>query len=184
MRRWELQGISILNAAWVSKLLDAREAFKGVPGIEVKSSLPRWIYLTIWPEMKLRERVVQFFRSHLSDLPDEICDHLSMALHELLGNAIEHGDGRESQSAIEVTHIRTSRMILFQIRDAGNGFSLANINHAALNNPPDDPIKHVEYRSRLGMRPGGFGIMVVKQIADDLIYSERGNEVVFVKYLD
>jgi anti-sigma regulatory factor (Ser/Thr protein kinase) len=33
------------------------------------------------------------------------------------------------------------------------------------------------------MRPGGFGIMLVKQIADELIYNEAGNEVMLVKYL-
>jgi anti-sigma regulatory factor (Ser/Thr protein kinase) len=36
----------------------------------------------------------------------------------------------------------------------------------------------------MGMRPGGFGILLVKQIADELIYSERGNEVVLVKFLN
>jgi anti-sigma regulatory factor (Ser/Thr protein kinase) len=34
------------------------------------------------------------------------------------------------------------------------------------------------------MRPGGFGIMLVRQIADELIYNEAGNEVILVKYLD
>jgi anti-sigma regulatory factor (Ser/Thr protein kinase) len=30
----------------------------------------------------------------------------------------------------------------------------------------------------------GFGIMLVRQIADELIYNEAGNEVILVKYLD
>ncbi len=34
------------------------------------------------------------------------------------------------------------------------------------------------------MRPGGFGIMLVKQIADELIYNESGNEVMLIKHLD
>jgi two-component system, OmpR family, response regulator len=42
----------------------------------------------------------------------------------------------------------------------------------------------VEYRSQNGMRPGGFGIMMVKQIADELMYNQHGNEVVMVKYLN
>jgi anti-sigma regulatory factor (Ser/Thr protein kinase) len=35
----------------------------------------------------------------------------------------------------------------------------------------------------MGMRPGGFGIMLVKQIADELVYNERGNEVLLIKLL-
>jgi anti-sigma regulatory factor (Ser/Thr protein kinase) len=34
------------------------------------------------------------------------------------------------------------------------------------------------------MRPGGFGMLIVRQIVDELVYNERGNEVLMVKYLD
>ncbi len=74
-------------------------------------------------------------------------------------------------------------MILFQTRDAGPGFSMKRVLHAAVNNPPEDPLRHTKFRLRKGLRPGGFGIMLVRQIADELIYNENGNEVVFVKYL-
>ena len=33
------------------------------------------------------------------------------------------------------------------------------------------------------MRAGGFGLLIVRAIADELMYNERGNEVTFVKYL-
>jgi anti-sigma regulatory factor (Ser/Thr protein kinase) len=33
------------------------------------------------------------------------------------------------------------------------------------------------------MRPGGFGILLAKKLVDELIYNEKGNEVVLVKYL-
>ena len=165
-------------------MIKTQQFFRGVEGVEVKSALPRWVHLTIRPDLSLREKVVQFLRLFLSDLPNEVCEGLGMALHELLGNAIEHGARLNSQSAIDLTYLRTSRMVLFEIRDNGAGFSLENMNHAALNNPPNDPLKHIQYRSQMGMRPGGFGIMVVRQIADDLIYSERGNEVALIKYLD
>jgi len=162
----------------------AKEAFEKNPEIEVKSSLPRWICLNIAPDIELKEQVVEFFRSQMADLPEELCDQLSTALDELLGNAIEHGCSVEPKCACELTYIRTPRILLLQIRDAGPGFALHAMAHSALNNPPDDPLHHVELREKMGMRPGGFGILIVKQIADDLIYNEQGNEVVFVKYLD
>jgi anti-sigma regulatory factor (Ser/Thr protein kinase) len=52
-----------------------------------------------------------------------------------------------------------------------------------VNNPPEDPLRHTKFRLRKGLRPGGFGIMVVRQIADELIYNEHGNEVLLIKYL-
>ena len=36
----------------------------------------------------------------------------------------------------------------------------------------------------MGLRPGGFGILVSKQVVDELFYSERGNEVVLIKRLE
>jgi hypothetical protein len=35
----------------------------------------------------------------------------------------------------------------------------------------------------LGLRPGGFGILLTRNIIDELIYGEMGNEVVLIKYL-
>ena len=34
------------------------------------------------------------------------------------------------------------------------------------------------------MRPGASGILMTKKLVDDLIYNEKGNEVLLIKYLD
>lgn len=165
-------------------MVDAKEAFRGIAEIEVKSALPGWLCLRIAPEIKLKEVVVGFFRSQMADLPEELRENLCTALDELLSNTLEHGCRLGPKCGCELTAIRTTRMVLLQIRDAGPGFELDAVAHAAVNNPPEDPLRHAELRSQMGLRPGGFGILLVKQIADDLIYNERGNEVAFVKYLD
>jgi anti-sigma regulatory factor (Ser/Thr protein kinase) len=36
----------------------------------------------------------------------------------------------------------------------------------------------------MGLRPGGFGLLMARQMVDELLYNEAQNEVVFVKYLD
>lgn len=161
-----------------------KQAFEGDPEIEVLSSDPNWICLRIAPNMMLKQRVADFFRAQLDNLPGDLCDKLAMALEELLGNSLEHGCNLEPKCGVEMACIRTSRMLLFHIRDTGPGFSLNSIPHAAFSNPPEDPLRHVQYRSEMGMRPGGFGILLVKQIADELLYNEQGNEVVLIKYLD
>ncbi len=165
-------------------IVSARDAFRGTPEVQVKSSAPGWTCLHIAPEMRLRERVTGFFRSQmLNDLSTELCEHLTLAMDELLGNALEHGCKVEPKLGVELSYIRTSRSILLHLRDAGPGFSLGSLDHAAVNNPPEDPLRHANFRSQMGLRPGGFGIMLVRKIADELIYNETGNEVLFIKYL-
>jgi anti-sigma regulatory factor (Ser/Thr protein kinase) len=166
-----------------STVLNAQDAFRGSAKIQVKSAQPGWISLRLEPDMESRAQVVALFRSQIENLPSDLCEKLSLALDELLGNAIEHGCDTP-YCRVEFDFIRTARMLLLHVKDAGPGFSIDEIPHAALNNPPEEPLRHVEYRSQNGMRPGGFGIMMVKQIADELMYNQQGNEVLMVKYLD
>jgi anti-sigma regulatory factor (Ser/Thr protein kinase) len=149
----------------------------------VSSSIPHWITLHLRPHPQALEQVVCFVRHSLAKLPNELCQNLTLVLHELLENAFEHGCGFDPSKYVEFTYIRVERMVLFQIRDFGPGFSLGSIGHTALNNPPDQPFRHVEYRYTNGMRPGGYGIVVAKRIADELIYNEQGNEVLMIKRL-
>jgi anti-sigma regulatory factor (Ser/Thr protein kinase) len=165
-----------------SRKPDAKEVFALCREVEVLSSDPAWISLRIAPDMRMKQRIADFFRSQLDDLDDDLCDKLALAVEELLGNSIEHGSSAESR-AVELGFIRTSRMLLFHIKDAGSGFSLNSVPHAALSNPPEEPLRHAAHRSKMGMRPGGYGIMLVKQIADELLYNEQGNEVILIKYL-
>jgi hypothetical protein len=60
---------------------------------------------------------------------------------------------------------------------------MESIDHAAIGNPEGSPIRHAEVRAEQGKRPGGFGILLTRNLVDELLYSERGNEVIFVKYL-
>ena len=75
-------------------------------------------------------------------------------------------------------------MILYRIADPGEGFRLDELSHAAVGNPKDDPMGHIVSREAKGLRPGGFGILMSQSLADELLYNEARNEVVFVKYLE
>ena len=48
---------------------------------------------------------------------------------------------------------------------------------------PDDPIGHMKVRDEKGLRVGGFGLLTVLAKVDELVYNEKKNEVIFVKYL-
>ena len=74
-------------------------------------------------------------------------------------------------------------MVTCRIADPGRGFALDDVPHAAISNPADDPIRHIALREARGMRPGGFGVLLAKQLVDQLIYAQDGNEVILIKYL-
>jgi DNA-binding NtrC family response regulator len=69
------------------------------------------------------------------------------------------------------------------IRRAVLNPELDDLPHAAVSNPPDDPIAHIETRAALGLRPGGFGLLIARRIVDEMLHSEKANEVVLIKHL-
>jgi anti-sigma regulatory factor (Ser/Thr protein kinase) len=152
--------------------------------MEVRSTQPGWVALRLRPHIVTAERVYQFFKELAFNVPAQARDRVSTAFRELLMNAIEYGCGFQQDLRVDVAFLRSRRALLYQIRDPGPGFSLQSIPHAAISNPPDQPIAHMLYRMEKGMRDGGFGILIAHEMADELIFNEAGNEVLIVKYLD
>jgi CheY-like chemotaxis protein/anti-sigma regulatory factor (Ser/Thr protein kinase) len=151
--------------------------------IKVLSDRPNWISLQIRCKLTTVDRVSQFVRELPSDLEPDERERIATAFRELLLNAIEHGCHLDAEKTVDVSYIRTGRSIVYYLRDPGEGFSMENLGHAAVANTPDDPLHHVEAREQAGTRPGGFGLLLARSFADELIYSAKGNEVIFIKYL-
>lgn len=159
----------------------------GVPvwsdAIEVKSATPGFIALRVRCRKVTADRVVQFFRELKMDLPAGQREDIATAFREMLMNAMEHGGSFDPNQEVEISCVRTSRVIVYRIEDPGEGFSFEALPHAAVSNPPDSPTDHVIYRLDHDIRPGGFGILMAAKLVDELIFSEKGNEVVLIKYL-
>jgi anti-sigma regulatory factor (Ser/Thr protein kinase) len=96
---------------------------------------------------------------------------------------VEWGGKLDPNRKVRIAHVRSSRMLLYRVADPGLGFSFKGLTHAAVGQPADEPIAHVTIRDQLGIRPGGFGIAMTRAMADELIYNEAQNEVIFIKYL-
>ena len=111
-------------------------------GIEIVSATPSWIRLLVRCEMKTAERLLQFFHE-IVDLPDAENEAVATALRELLMNAIEHGGKFDPEKYVEISYLRTRRAVSCRIKDPGEGFSPEEIPHAAIMNPPDDPLRHL-----------------------------------------
>ncbi len=105
------------------------------------------------------------------------------AFREMLINAMEHGAGFDPEKVIEVTAAQTARAIVFHFRDPGDGFDRTDLDHAAQSSHPEQVIASAIERSEAGLRPGGFGMLIVRQIVDEMVYNERGNEVLLIKHL-
>jgi anti-sigma regulatory factor (Ser/Thr protein kinase)/ActR/RegA family two-component response regulator len=151
--------------------------------IEVLSGLPHWITLRVACRLVTADRLTRFMTEHRSDLPSEQRDLLMTAFRELLLNAMEHGAGFDPEQVIEVTAARTARTIVFHFRDPGKGFDRTDLSHAAKTPNPNDVIANLDEREATGLRPGGFGMLIVRHIVDELVYNEPGNEVIMIKHL-
>ncbi|HVN82214.1 MAG TPA: ATP-binding protein [Terriglobia bacterium] len=152
-------------------------------GIEVLSAQPDWISLRVTCRLLNAERLVRFMTEMRADLAEDQRDSLLMAFREMLLNAMEHGAGFDPEKVVQVTAARTARAIVYHFRDPGPGFQKESLAHAALSYPADQPLAHVQQREALGMRPGGWGILIASQLVDELIYNETGNEVLLIKHV-
>jgi len=151
-------------------------------GIEVLSATPAWIRTLVRCELKTADRLLRFL-DEIADLPDEERHDVAQAFREMLLNAIEHGGQFDPAKCVEIEYVRADRAVTCRIADPGPGFKLNEVSHAALTNPTDDPVKHMALREELGMRPGGFGILLTQHLIDEMVYNETGNEVLLIKYL-
>ncbi len=114
-----------------------------------------------------------------SGMPQHLIKQLTMAVWEMGINAIESGHQKRVDRIVTVTYRIDSEKITIVVRDTGPGFNPADLAHAAR---PDDPLAHLDLREKMGLREGGFGILMARGLVDDLQYNDKGNEVRLVKY--
>ena len=118
-----------------------------------------------------------------ADLPADVIESVGDAFRELLLNAVEWGGRLDPNRKVRIACVRTNRVLIYRIADPGPGFQLKDLDHAAIAHP-DDPLEHVRIREEKGLRAGGFGLLMVRAKVDELVYNEKQNEVIFMKYLD
>jgi CheY-like chemotaxis protein/anti-sigma regulatory factor (Ser/Thr protein kinase) len=152
--------------------------------IEVVSARPDWVELLVPCQRESAERIREFLAHLDSDLPEDVRTRVGQAFGELLMNAIEWGGKLDPTQTVRISYLRARRMLLYRIADPGQGFSFEGLHHSALKNPDDRPTEHMQVRESQGLRPGGFGLLITRQLVDELLYNEKQNEVVFIKYLD
>ena len=152
-------------------------------GIEVLSATLDWVRLTVRCDLLTADRLVQFLQG-IGNIPQTDKDQVVTAFREILINAMEHGAQFDPSQYAEISLIRSRRAMVCRVKDPGQGFSLDELRHAAVGSSPEDLFSHMAVREEQGLRPGGFGLLLAKKLVDELIYDEKGNDVLLVKYLD
>ena len=154
------------------------------PPIEVISARPEWVELVVPCTREAAGRIEAVMAQLDANLAPEVRESIGYAFRELLLNAVEWGGKLDPTRTVRISCLRARRMLMYRIADPGPGFNIEELPHAAIGQSRDDPIAHMHVREAKGMRPGGFGLLMVRASVDELLYNEQRNEVVFVKYLD
>ena len=103
-----------------------------------------------------------------SDLDESKKDDVLLVLNEAVMNAIVHGNKNDPQKHVTVTAYLNSQKMTFRIKDEGPGFDPSGL---------PDPLDPANL-----LKLGGRGVFLINQYADEVHYSEKGNEVEIVIY--
>ncbi len=151
--------------------------------IEVLSARPEWIELRVPCDLAAIGPLERIMTQLKTDIEPKTRENITYAFREMLRNAIEHGGRNDARQFVEVGYLHSPRIVLYRIKDPGSGFTFDELDHAAVSNPAHDPMYHEQIREEKGLRPGGFGILIAREMVDEMIYNENHNEVILIKYL-
>ena len=138
------------------------------------------IHVEMNSEIPFLQEVNDFLMSVSVAIPFEAEQLLSLrqAILEMGQNAIEWGNRHRSEDLVAITYrIRADRVELI-IRDQGPGFDRTKLAHAAT---AENPVGHMDVREKLGLREGGFGLLITTGMVDEMRYNDSGNEVTLIK---
>ncbi len=149
--------------------------------LRIHSAGPNWVELSLPCSIEAADRLNEFSGWYFADLQEDVRESVRIALRELVLNAIEWGGHSKVTKRVQIAILRGRHVVLCRVRDLGKGFRIENLSHATICNPEDGPFNHMLVREQEGLRPGGFGLTISRSCIDELIYSDSGNEVFFLK---
>jgi len=181
-----MQGFRVGANAYVTKpygmdeLWDAILAARAWRSEIDKGNMQGEIHVELNSEITLLQDLNDFLLSLCQSTPltHEQVMHLRQAVMEMAQNAIEWGNRHQSDRLVNITYRVFDDRLEIIIRDQGQGFDRTKIPHAAVS---DDPFSHLDVREKLGLRSGGFGLLICEGMVDELRYNDVGNEVTLIK---
>jgi len=138
------------------------------------------IHVVLSSEIAFLQDVNDFLMSVCRSTPISPGDMLQLrqAVMEMGQNAIEWGNLHRSDKLVDITYrIHADRLEII-VKDQGSGFDRSALPHAA---SAEDPIAHMDVREKLGLREGGFGLLITSGMVDEMRYNDTGNQVTLIK---
>ena len=181
-----LQGFRVGANAYVTKPYGIDELFGAINAARAwrqemeRSNLHGEIHVELDSEINLLNDLNDFLLhlGRVAPLENDQVMHLRQAVMEMAHNAIEWGNRHQSDRLVTILYRVYDDRVEIVVRDQGPGFDRKNLPHAAA---ADDPFTHLDVRDQLGLRAGGFGLMICKGMVDELRYNDVGNEVTLTK---
>lgn len=97
---------------------------------------------------------------------EEVYGNVLIAVTEAVNNAIIHGNQSSGNLVVDVGVYDESQSFLFEVKDRGNGFDHVNL-------PDPTAPENIE-------KENGRGIYLMRHLADEVVYNDKGNEVAIV----
>ncbi|MDR1611330.1 MAG: ATP-binding protein [Planctomycetota bacterium] len=148
-------------------------------GIVAERPVLGWIELTATSRLEQLRRLERFSEMLFnSSLPEKVCEDLQLAVEEVGRNAVEWGNRFDPDKRVHISYCRFDDRIVIKVKDEGEGFT-----PGAVPDPTADPARSLQERMKAGKRPGGYGVYLIQKLVDQVVYSEKGNTVLMIKYL-
>lgn len=125
------------------------------------------------PSLSDNIRMIESFIDNAKEkfhLNEDIYGNIMIAVTEAVNNAIRHGNKGDSSKNVSLGLSLEEGMIKFRVEDEGNGFDFHNL-------PDPTAPENLE-------KPGGRGIFLMKHLADEVDFSEKGKVVELSFYIN
>jgi len=97
---------------------------------------------------------------------EEVYGNVLIAVTEAVNNAILHGNRESQDLQVDVSVFDESKEFMFQVKDYGSGFDHVNL-------PDPTAPENIE-------KENGRGVYLMRHLADEVLYNDKGNEVSIV----
>lgn len=125
------------------------------------------------PSLTENIRMIESFIDNAKEkyhLNDDIYGNIMIAVTEAVNNAIKHGNQNNSAKNVALSLSFDENLIKFKVEDEGNGFEYENL-------PDPTAPENLE-------KPGGRGIFLMKHLADEVAFFDKGKVVELSFYMN
>jgi len=149
-------------------------------GIELIQGTLDYVVLLVRCDRRTLDRLELFMREGVS-LPKVENEEVAFAFREIVMNAMQQGKF-DSKQFVEVCYLKSKRQVMCRVKDTGTGFSLQEVLKEAKLKSGEEWAAIQTWGANESV-PRGLGILMAEKFVDELICSEKGNEIFLIKYL-